>query len=302
MDTVFNPILEVRNLNKSYKDFSLRNVSFSLPEGCITGFIGANGAGKTTTLNTILKLTSMDSGSVRFFGMDMEERGQEIRDRIGVVPDGNCFYESLTLTQMKNIIAPAYSHWCEEDFQKYLTAFSLNPGQVIKTLSKGMRVKYALALALSHKAELLIMDEPTSGLDPMVRSQVLEILTDYMANGGRSVFFSTHITSDLDKIADVLVLIDRGSIVFEEEKDILLDSHRMVKGNSQWLTEKTRPLFSSITETAFGFTGLTGQPERVRALMPDAVMERPLIEDIMLDVIGRKCTNKKERDGMNHRP
>lgn len=129
MDTVFNPILEVRNLNKSYKDFSLQNVSFSLPEGCITGFIGANGAGKTTTINTILGLAGMDSGSVRFFGMDICRQEQEIKDRIGVVMDGNYFYENLTLTQMKNVIAPAYSHWCEDDFQKHLAAFSLNPSR-----------------------------------------------------------------------------------------------------------------------------------------------------------------------------
>lgn len=293
MDTVFNPILEVHNLNKSYKDFSLQNVSFSLPEGCITGFIGANGAGKTTTINTILGLAGMDSGSVRFFGMDICRQEQEIKDRIGVVMDGNYFYENLTLTQMKNVIAPAYSHWCEDDFQKHLAAFSLNPKQVIRTLSKGMRAKYALALALSHKAELLIMDEPTGGLDPLVRSQVLDTLADYMNSGGKGVFFSTHITSDLDKIADVLVLIDHGSILFEEEKDILLDSHRMVKGSARWLTEKARPLFSSITETDFGFTGLTGQPDQVRALMPDAVMERPLIEDIMLDAIGKNAPAAK---------
>ena len=295
MNTILHPILEVHHLNKSYKNFALQDVSFSLPEGCITGFIGANGAGKTTTLHTLLGLTGADSGEIRFLGMDMQEQAEEIKNRIGVVLDSNCFYEGLTLNQMKNIIAPAYSRWCEEDYQRYLRTFSLNPKQTIKTLSKGMRVKYALTLALSHKAELLIMDEPTSGLDPLIRSQVLGILADYMENGGRGVFFSTHITSDLDKIADTLILIDDGKILFQKEKDVLLDSYRIVKGDVCWLTADTRPLFINVSETAFGFTALTRQAARVQAMMPEAVMERPHIEDIMLGVIGENVPAKERR-------
>ena len=224
-------ILKVSDLNKSYGNFSLSNVSFSLPEGCITGFIGVNGAGKTTTLRTILELTNRTSGHIEFFGLDMQSHEQEIKNRIGVVLDGGYFYEELSLAEMKSIIAPAYTSWCEQDFKNYLERFNLNPKQKINTLSKGMKMKYALALALSHKAELLIMDEPTSGLDPLIRSQLLTILTDYMNSGGKGVFFSTHIISDLDKIADMLIMIDNGHIVFQEEKDTLLDYYRIVKGD-----------------------------------------------------------------------
>ena len=224
-------ILEVKGLNKSYQHFSLQDVSFSLPEGCITGFIGINGAGKTSTLKSILGLTPKISGDIRLFGLNMDTNEKEIKERIGIVLDDGGFYDELSLSEMKNIVASAYKSWDNKVFQSYLERFTLNPKQKIGTLSKGMRMKYALALALSHKAELLIMDEPTSGLDPLIRSQLLDILKEFMEYGGRGVFFSTHITSDLDKIADMLIMIDNGKIVFQEEKDILLDSYRIVKGD-----------------------------------------------------------------------
>ena len=275
-------ILKVTGLNKSYDDFSLKDVSFTLPEGCITGFIGVNGAGKTTTLRSILGLTSRMSGHIHFFGMDMEKDARKIKDRIGVVLDDGCFYDELSLTEMKDIIASAYSAWSEQDFKEYLERIELSPKQKINTLSKGMKMKYALALALSHNAELLIMDEPTSGLDPLIRGQLLTILTDYMSNGGKGVFFSTHITSDLDKIADMLILIDNGRIVFQEEKDTLLDSYRIVKGDMRKIDENIRKFFLRISETAYGFTGITQRVAEVQQYIPDIIIERPTIEDIML--------------------
>lgn len=281
-----NDILKVDNLNKSYSDFSLTDVSFSLPEGCITGFIGINGAGKTTTLRTLLALTKKVSGNIQFFGLDMEKNEKQIKDRIGIVLDDGCFYDELSLAEMKSIISSAYTLWSEQDFKRYIDMFSLDPKQKINTLSKGMKMKYALALALSHNAELLIMDEPTSGLDPLIRSQLLEILTEYMKNGGKGVFFSTHITSDLDKIADMLIMIDKGKIIFQEEKDTLLDTYRIVKGDIKSLNNESRKFFLSISETAFGFTGITKQVSEVQSYLSDAIMERPTIEDIMLANIG----------------
>lgn len=280
-----DPILSVSGLNQAYGDFSLDHVSFSLPDGCITGLIGANGAGKTVTLRSILGLTGRPCGHVRFFGLDMETHGQEIRDRIGIVLGDGCFYEGLSLMEMKSVVAPAYSTWCEQDFDHYLDKFSLDPKQKISQLSKGMRMKYALALALSHKAEFLIMDEPTSGLDPLIRKKFLSLLTDYMESGGRGVLFSTHITSDLDKIADLLILIDKGRIVFQEDKDSLIDTYRIVKGSRRDLNAETRRLFLNIRETAFGFTGITKLPGKIRVLIPDAVLERPAVEDIMLSYL-----------------
>lgn len=276
-----NELLSVRGLTKIFDRFALQELSFSLPEGCITGFIGANGAGKTTTLRTILDLIHKDSGEVRIFDLDMTTNTRAIKDRIGVVLDNGGFYDELSLGEMKRIIAPAYSRWSDEDFQRWLDHFRLDPHQKIATLSRGMRMKFALALAMSHGAELLIMDEPTSGLDPKIRRQLLRTLSTFMENGGKGVFFSTHITSDLDKIADFLVMIDDGQILFQEDKDTLLDSHRILKGDSAALTTDTRPLFLCLEETAYGFTGLTYAPEALDAF-PDALVERPTVEDIML--------------------
>ena len=281
-------ILEVSGLNKRYGDFALKDISFYLPDGCITGFVGINGAGKTTTLRSILGLTNKVSGNIKFFGMNINGNESKIKDRIGIVLDEGGFYDELTLSEMKNVIAPAYRNWCEQDFIDYMEQFSLNPKQKINTLSKGMRIKYALALALSHKAELLIMDEPTSGLDPLVRSQLLNILKDYMGKGGKGVFFSTHITSDLEKIADMLIMIDGGEIVFQEEKDQLLDSYRIIKGSTEKLNTDTRKYFLTIEESAFGFTGITKQGSDVMEHMQDALTERPTIEDIMLANVERR--------------
>ena len=279
-------ILRVENLNKSYKNFSLTDISFSLPEGCITGFIGINGAGKTTTLRTILDLAKKDSGNIQFFGLDMDKNEKQIKNRIGVVLDDGCFYEELSMAEMKSILASAYTDWSEQDFKHYMDMFFLDPKRKINTLSKGMKMKYALTLALSHNAELLIMDEPTSGLDPLSRSQLLNVLNDYMENGGKGVLFSTHITSDLDKIADMLIMIHNGRIVFQEEKDFLLDNYRIIKGDKKLLTENIRQLFLNITETAFGFTGVTKHASKVQSYLPDVITERPTIEDIMLANLG----------------
>jgi ABC-2 type transport system ATP-binding protein len=212
----------------------------------------------------------------------MENDERALKNRIGVVLDEGCFYDELTMAEMKCVVAPAYTGWSDQTYKACMDRFSLDPRQKIAALSKGMRMKFALALALSHGADLLVMDEPTSGLDPLIRSQLLEIMGDYMKQGGKGVFFSTHITSDLDKIADMIVLIHGGKIVFEEEKDALLDKYRLIKGDGKALTRENRNLFLTLQTTAFGFTGITDKVSEVRAAMPDILAERPTIEDIML--------------------
>ena len=208
------PILEVCGLSKTYPGFSLKDISFSLPEGCITGLIGRNGAGKTTILRAILGLMPADSGTVRFFSTESLETGarpgRAVRERLGIVLDGGGFYGDFSLEEMKNLTAVAYPSWDEDEYRRYLDRFSLRSRQKIRTMSKGMQMQYALSLALSHHAEFLILDEPTSGLDPLIRAGILELLKEFMENGGRGVLFSTHITSDLDKIADLLILMDGG--------------------------------------------------------------------------------------------
>lgn len=278
-------VLEIEGLKKSYGRFALQDVSFTLDEDCITGFIGANGAGKTTTIRCLLGLARRDGGRIKLFGQEVGAGGCALRDRIGVVLDGGGFYESLTVGQMRSILAPAYSKWDEAAFRGCLERFSLDPKQKIATLSKGMHMQLALSFALSHHADLLLMDEPTSGLDPLVRREFLDLLLDYMRQGGKSVLFSTHITSDLDRIADEIILLDRGRVLFQEGRDELLDRWRMVKGSRAALTPRTRPLFRRLRETDYGFTGLTDQAGEARAALPGAVFERPAIEDIMVGCI-----------------
>lgn len=280
-------ILEITGLNKSYDNFKLHDINFTLQENCITGFIGVNGAGKTTTLRTILGLTQKESGIIKIFGKNIENHELEIKNKIGVVLDDGGFYEELTMSEMKSIIAPAYSNWNEKDYKIYMERFSLNPRQKISTLSKGMRMKFALTLALSHEADLLIMDEPTSGLDPLVRNQLMDILLEFMKKDGKSVFFSTHITSDLDKVADMLIFIDDGKIILDEEKDILLHTHRKVKGYLNDLNPETKKLFINIHETEYGFTGITKDLIKLNQLCKDILIEKTSIEDIMLAYIER---------------
>lgn len=278
-------ILEISGLNKSYTDFSLTDISFSLPEDSITGFMGINGSGKTTTIRCILGLSKFDSGSIRIFGKDADRDAKALKERIGVVLDDGGFYEEFSMAQMKGIVAPAYKNWQEKDYNNYMEQFGLNPKQKISTLSKGMKMKFSLALALSHKAEFLIMDEPTSGLDPLIRSQLLNILAEYMKKDGRAVFFSTHITSDLEHIADRLILINNGHIVFQQEKDSLLSKYRIVKGNCRLLNTESRKMFLNLRQDGNDFVGLTDKPDEVIKTMPGILIERATIENIMLGQI-----------------
>ena len=277
--------IEVRGLSKKRDGFFLNNVNLTVPKGYIVGLIGENGAGKSTTINAILDLIHKDDGTVTFWGQELSSSSQ-LKEDIGVVFDGINFYDTLTPAKVGKIGRTAYKQWDAHLYQEYLKRFQLPLDKEIKTLSKGMKMKYALALALSHNAELLIMDEPTSGLDPLIRNQLLKILTDYMANGGKGVFFSTHITSDLDKIADMLIMIDKGHIIFQEEKDALIDTYRIVKGDIGQLTDDMRKCFLNISETAFGFTGITKQAAEIQRYFSDIIIERPTIEDIMLANIG----------------
>lgn len=275
-------VLEVKNLNKQYTNFKLENVSFDIPEGCVVGFIGLNGQGKTTTIKTLLGLSNKDSGSVKIFGKNFEDYEKEIKNDLAIVFDEGYLYDSLKLKEMKSIVAKGYSNWDEKRYLEILKKFSLDDDQKISTLSKGMRMKFALALALSHHAKLLIMDEPTSGLDPLIRKELIKMLGEYMMEEGLGVFYSTHITSDLEKFADIIILIDKGKIVFSENKDLLLDSYRIVKGDKKDLSEEVRKAILNLEESNYGFEGITKEVRLLKETCPDFVFEKASIEDIML--------------------
>lgn len=276
-------ILSVDKLTKHYKNFSLENVSFQLPRGYIMGFIGPNGSGKSTTIKLIMNLLRRDSGQIKVFGLDNLRDELTIKNRIGFVYDENHYYDELAIREMAKFVASFYTHWETSTFDKYLKEFDLNPKQKIKELSKGMKMKFSLALALSHKAELLIMDEPTAGLDPLVRAELLDILSSLIQDERKSVFFSTHITSDLDKIADFITFLHNGKIVVSAPKDDLLEKYSIVKGANNLITEETKPLFIGIKTKQFGFEGLVRDKKEAHRLFNErAILEKPTLEEIML--------------------
>jgi len=276
-------VLEIHNLCKNYDDFSLRNINMSLEKGTLTGFIGHNGAGKTTTIKSILNMIRPDDGKITILGMDSVTNDLEIKSKLGIVLDDGHFYEDLTLRKMKSLIAPMYPTWNDNSYQFYMKKFELPESKKIKDLSRGMRMKYALVFALSHGADLFILDEPTSGLDPLVRSELVEILKDIVFEENKTVLMSTHITSDLDKIADYLFFIFDGEIILQGQKDEIKDQHAIVKGDTAALLPDYENHFVGINKSAYGFEGLTHNKAALKKVLPDKTSyEVPSIEDIML--------------------
>lgn len=269
--------LNIHNLRKDFKGFSLKDISFSLPRGYIMGFIGPNGSGKTTTLKLIMNLMRADGGSIEVLGKDHLKHERDIKQRIGFVYDESVFYEQLSLSRMTGIIRPFYERWDEEKYAGYLRRFELDDGQKIKELSKGMRTKYALALALSHGAELLIMDEPTAGLDPIFRRELLDILLDVLQEEDKSILFSSHITSDLDRVADYITFIHQGSIVFSQDKDSLAERYKLVKGGLEQLSPELERRMLGLSRRDSGFEGLVEGEIAGEGLL----VEKPSLEDLM---------------------
>ncbi|WP_027624175.1 phenol-soluble modulin export ABC transporter ATP-binding protein PmtA [Clostridium lundense] len=281
-------ILEIKNLRKEYDDFTLKDISFNLERGYIMGFIGPNGAGKSTTIKLIMNLIKKQSGEIKIFGKDNVTDEREIKQKIGFVYDENYYYEDLTISDIKKIVAPFYKYWDEAVFNKYLKQFNLNPGKKIKTLSKGMKMKFSLAVALSHNADLIIMDEPTSGLDPVFRCEILDILYELIQDENKSVFFSTHITTDLEKIADYITFINNGEIVFSESKDKILDKYAIIKGSKELLDSDTEKEFIKVRRNSFGFEALTDNVDKIKRLFQkDVVIDKASLEDIMVYTVNK---------------
>jgi ABC-2 type transport system ATP-binding protein len=286
---IMEKILEIKNLSKNYNNFKLTDVNFSLEKGYIMGFIGPNGAGKTTTIKLIMNLIKRNSGEIKVFGLDNLQDEKKIKSRIGFVYDECNYYDNLSLKDNAKLIAGFYDKWSWTEFDKYLEKFELDKNQKIKELSKGMKTKFAIATALSHDAELLIMDEPTSGLDPISRQEIINILQEYIEDGNKSIIFSTHIISDIEKMADYITFIDRGKIVFSEEKTRIEDEYRIVKGGLNILDSYIQDSLIEIKKNKFGFSGLTLNSSALREKYgEEIVIDRPSIEDIMLYMAGER--------------
>ncbi len=271
-------MLSVKDLRKDYGAFKLDGISFSVPRGYITGFIGANGAGKTTTLKNVLNITHSDGGEVKVFGMDMAEHEQEIKRRIGFASGAFNYYTYSKVSKVASVVKSFYDEWSDEQYRKYIKAFNIDESKRIKDLSLGMRVKFSLALALSHNAELIILDEPTSGLDPLARDELLDVFREIISDGERSILFSTHITSDLDKCADYILFIKDGKVVANDEKDALLAAHVLVCGGPDALSDDIRDKAKGIKTNDFGFTALM-----LKADAPEGYEYQSVnLEDIMV--------------------
>lgn len=276
-------ILDIKNLTKSYKAFTLENINLSLPKGYIMGLIGENGAGKTTLIKLIMNLVKKNAGSIDIFGMDNLKYEKEVKDRIGFVYD-NCFcYDYLSLEDNAKLMSSLYSKWSFDTFERYINKFSLNKKQKLRELSKGMRMKFALCLALSHGAELIIMDEPTAGLDPIVRTEVLEELQDLIEKEELTIIISTHITKDLEKIADYITFLKDGKIVFSNSKEDIFENYKVIKGNNNTLSKEAEDIFIGVRKNKYSFEGLTTKGEEaIKLLGSDIIIEKASLEDIML--------------------
>jgi len=241
-------ILEIKGLNKAYDSFALKGVSFTLPKGYIMGFVGENGSGKTTTIRSILNMANIDSGKISVFGLDSVTDTIAIKEKLGVVFDSLYLADHLTAKQIEKQLKPFYKDWDSKEFAGRLKSFGLRDNKRVGEFSKGMKMKLMIAIALSHKADFMILDEPTSGLDPVARDELLDILAEYIENENRSVLFSTHITSDVERIADYVTILHNGRVWFTGTKDELNEKYVILRGAEEDIS-------SALREKCIGFHG-----------------------------------------------
>ncbi|WP_113928006.1 ABC transporter ATP-binding protein [Bacillus sp. P14.5] len=282
-------VVEFKNVTKEFKEFSVKNIDLQVKQGFVTGFIGGNGAGKSTTIKLMMNLLKPDRGEVKVFGLDYRTHEKEIKERIGFVYDANVFFEGLNLKDIKRIVGSSYKKWDDTLFYQYAEQFGLPLNKAIKTFSKGMQMKASLAIALSHHAELIIMDEPTAGLDPIFRRELLDLLQELMVDGSRTIFFSTHITTDLDRIADYIALIKDGELVFHQSIHEVGDNYALVKGGLDLLDRDTEKALLQINRAATGFEALTDDIAGAEKTFGESVIIEPAsLEDIMYYMKGER--------------
>ncbi|KWX72196.1 ABC transporter [Paenibacillus riograndensis] len=276
------PILQVENLTKQYPDFKLDQVSFSIPRGTIMGLIGENGAGKSTTINAILELIRKDEGIVTFWGQNLSSNPKQIKEDIGVVFDGINFYETLTPAKVGKISAAAYKQWDEAFYHSYLKKFQLSPDKEIKTFSKGMKMKLGIAVALSHKPKLLILDEATSGLDPIMRDDMLDVFLDFVQDENHSILMSSHITTDLEKVADHITFIHEGKVLFCKAKDELRYNYGIIRCGAALFEQIDKSEVLAYRKRDYQWDVLVADKEQARRKHKTAVVDDASIDDILL--------------------
>lgn len=278
--------LEVKNLTAYVGDFALNNVSLELQKGTIMGFVGRNGAGKTTFIKTILDIIPQAGGKVLFDGQPLFGNEATVRAKIGVVFDNPIYPINLKVIKIKSLMAPFYSSFDNSKFDELMERFELDPYKKLSTYSRGMQMKFSIAMALSHNPDLVILDEPTAGLDPFARADVLDLLLEIMQNEDKSILFSTHITSDLEKIADYVTIIDEGRIILYQSKDDILDRYALVQIEKEAMTDELRADLIGLKETAFGYSGLCARDKLIH--VRGVKLARPTIEDVLISFRGEE--------------
>lgn len=289
--SAYENAIEIKGITKKYDGFTLDNVSFDVPKGSIMGFIGQNGAGKSTTIRSLLNIIPIDSGEIKLLGLDHIKDEKEIKERIAVVFDELPFHDVFNAKDMSRIFEGIYPKWNRNEYMRYLDRFQLPRKKKIGEFSKGMKMKLQIACALSHEAELLVMDEPTSGLDPVVRDEILRIFMEYLEDGERSILMSSHITSDLEKIADSITYIDRGKILLSGYKDEILENHGVIKCSKEQLAEIDPADIVSARVNAFGAEVMVSDREKASYKYSGLMLGPTSLEEIMLYYVNR---DKKE--------
>ncbi|WP_296142339.1 ABC transporter ATP-binding protein [uncultured Anaerococcus sp.] len=274
-------VIKIDKLIKQYKNFEL-NVSTVFPKGYITGIIGGNGAGKTTLINSILNIIKTESGSIYVDDNKINDESFIYKDKIGIVLDSNFFPSFWTAETLEEAISPYYNHWSHKKYMDYLDIFDLDKEKTISSLSKGMQMKLMLAVALAHNSQTLILDEPTSGLDPISRNELLEILQEFVQTESNSVIFSTHITNDLEKIADYIIYLNKGKIDYSGTKDMFLENYRIVQGPKSKLRQGIEKFMIANETSNYGFKSLIETKNISNFKNDDFQILSPSIEEIMI--------------------
>ncbi|MFA9464294.1 MAG: ABC transporter ATP-binding protein [Velocimicrobium sp.] len=270
--------LEFRNVSKRYDDFTLDHLNLTIPSGCIVGFIGENGAGKTTTMKLIFDLVKADTGEIKVFGKSNKTDSREIKEHIGVVLEEAGYPDSMNLKQIESVVSRIYKTWNSKRFLELCSMLSLPQKKEIKDFSRGMKMKLSLCVALSHDSKLLILDEATSGLDPIVRDELLDIFLEFIQTEDHTIFISSHILSDLEKICDYIAFIHKGKLLFFEEKDALLEKYGILKTSKEEIASISTAAIIGTRENSFGVESLINKNKYTG----NKPIDKATIEDIML--------------------
>ena len=279
-----NQILTVKDLQKKYNNFTLGPINTSFKGGVIIGLIGENGAGKTTFIKSILGIIK-STGKVEIFGHDISTEEKDVKENIGVVLDNSFFPEVLTANDIDKIMSPLYKNWDPGLFYNLLERFSIPKNKTIKTLSKGMRKKLEIAAALAHHPKFLLLDEPTSGLDPVVRKEVLDVFLDFIQDEEHTILLSTHITSDLEHIADYILFLNHGQIVLEETKDDIMENYGILKCGINDFSKVAKEDIIRFIKNKYNYEILVKNPFKLQKKYPEMVMDKLILEDLMVLIV-----------------